>query len=241
VIGQETQNLGAGEVRFARIQRLVDRAHDGIVLGIVHGPAMRGEVRRPRQSAEAEAFRTVVDEPRDVLALAGLVGLAPGGLQGLEGHHLDVEAVLVGSLQAIAGVVGAALEVQPDRGVDHLPIGERAVGGKTDHVRGTVTAGGLVIAVENVVQGAAEAADAQGFAKPRDGVVVRAFAGRDFDTLEPARPGHALQLARQHRRAGQVLHDLAGQPGGRHARLKDGEDFHVRASEPCGRRHPLGK
>ncbi len=156
----------------------------------------------------------------------GVFGLARRFVQHRTPDHLHVQALGKGSLaEGVGGVIHLGSHMGVDHRIDHLPVGQRAVASEPHHVVGGPE--GLqraAIAVQHVVERSAEDQDAGAGQDVREYVVGAVVAGRHHQPVDSPAAPQPLDLAQDHRRAGQGPKHLARQPRGRHARLEDGEN-----------------
>ena len=170
----------------------------------------------------------VPNAPGDVLPLLGCRGVGGGPAQGVGGDHLHVQSFGEGKRhRCVAGVVGAALDMQDHGRVDRLGVSQRAVPGQPNHVVGRVGVQGAGEPGQHIVQRAAVHLHPGLGEDICQRVVGGLGAGSHHQPPDPASPPHTLDLAQDHRRPGQRQQDLAGQARGTHPGLKDGER-HVR-------------
>ena len=153
----EGADVLGGEGRVGRVEGGVDLLTKAKSSG-------RSTVQRtsPRRigaglAGDPVAVRMVPDAPCDVLVLLGGRGARGGGAAQGVGAVSPPRPGPSGTLRsrAVAGVVGAGLQVEARWGVDQLRVGQRAVGGQAHDVVGRIG-----------VQGAEEAAPAHRRAGP---------------------------------------------------------------------------
>ena len=159
-----------------------------------------------------------------MFAIGGQLGLGPSSFEGREGHDLGVQTVGIGRLKRSAAVVEAAVEMGRDEGVDQFRVQQRAIARHAHDIGGVERHRGLVIAVEHIVERAAEAIDRQMPAIFRDRIVARIRAGGDDQSIEPAGPSKPFDLIVEHWPPKDRFQHLTGQTRRRHPGLKDGHD-----------------
>jgi hypothetical protein len=230
----EVEHVVHPESRLGRIKVFEHLRDEDEVGGLIDRPAQVREVHIVLHLAQCEALRLRVDERRDVLALGGLAGFARCLLQHFVAHALHIEAVGVGGMQGVRGVIDAGLLRGVDHLVDDLRIGERAIACEAHDIRRLETFGRTDEAIEHVVQAAAMAAYADAFAQGLQCIVARIGAGRYDQIVDAPGTPHAFDLVREQRLATDAQQHLAGQAGRAHARLQDGE------RGAGGRRHARG-
>ncbi len=178
--------------RVGRIaERIEDQRQEFVILRCIERPAMLRGVDRRTPVVNGVALRPSVDERRHVFALLGDHRLVDCLQQRRAADDFSVQSPGKGSLQRIAEVVAPRRRLAEgaeadDHLVDNVGVDERAIRSDSDDCVRPEHAHSVRIARQHVVGRSAQDSNAQPFAVPHDGIVLRQRRGRDGDVAKLA-------------------------------------------------------